>query len=115
VREIVSGGCLGALGTAAALGSVINPHKDTTMSNGLQTIDLFLLERASGGAGEGAGPNQTNINGNISVETPVGIKASGQGSYQSAETDYARCLGLAAAGGAKPADFAAICGKPGGQ
>lgn len=82
--------------------------------NELQTIDLGLLSLASGGAGEGAGPNQTNISGEISVQTPVGIKASGQGSYQSAETDYARCLGLAAAGGAKPADFSAICGLPGG-
>ena len=83
--------------------------------NELQTIDLGLLSLASGGAGEGAGPNQTNISGEISVQTPVGIKASGQGSYQSAETDYARCLGLAAAGGAKPADFSAICGLPGGS
>lgn len=83
--------------------------------NQLQTIDLGLLSLASGGAGEGAGPNQTNISGEISVQTPVGIKASGQGTYQSAETDYARCLGLAAAGGAKPADFAAICGLPGGK
>ncbi len=87
--------------------------------NQLETIDISLLGLASGGNGpammEGAGPNQTSISGNISVETPVGIKASGQGSYQSGETDYARCLGLAAAGGAKPADFSAICGKPGGQ
>lgn len=83
--------------------------------NELQTIDLGLLSLASGGAGEGAGPNQTNISGEISVQTPVGIKASGQGSYQSSETDYARCLGLAAAGGAKPADFSAICGLPGGS
>lgn len=82
--------------------------------NELQTIDLGLLSLASGGAGEGAGPNQTNISGEISVQTPVGIKASGQGTYQSAETDYARCLGLAAAGGAKPSDFSAICGLPGG-
>jgi hypothetical protein len=115
VREIASGQPRGALGTRAAFSRGINPHKETKMTNGLQTIDLFLLERASGGAGEGAGPNQTNVSGNISVETPVGIKASGQGTYQSAETDYARCLGLAAAGGAKPADFAAICGKPGGK
>lgn len=83
--------------------------------NELQTIDLGLLSLASGGAGEGAGPNQTNISGEISVQTPVGVKASGQGSYQSSETDYARCLGLAAAGGAKPADFSAICGLPGGS
>jgi hypothetical protein len=78
----------------------------------LQTIDLSDLERATGGAGEG--PNQTTVNGNITVETPVGIKASGQGSYQSTETDYARCIGLAAAGGAKPAEFPGICGKPPG-
>ncbi|MEZ4361116.1 MAG: hypothetical protein R3B48_13105 [Kofleriaceae bacterium] len=82
------------------------------MNNELQTIDLLLLETASGGANEG--PNQTNISGNINVETPVGIKASGQGTYSSAETDYARCIGMAAAGGAKPADFAGICGKPPG-
>lgn len=91
------------------------------MSNSLQTIDLDLLSMASGGNGgtpgftEGAGPNQMSVSGNISVETPVGIKASGQGSYQSAETDYSRCISTAVAGGAKPTDFAAICGKPGGQ
>jgi hypothetical protein len=83
------------------------------MSNALQSIDMFLLERATGG-GEGVGPNQTTVNGDITVETPVGIKASGKGSYQSTETDYARCIGLAAAGGAKPTDFPAICGKPPG-
>lgn len=92
------------------------------MSNALQTIDLDLLTMASGGNGaspggftENAGPNQMAVSGNISVETPVGIKASGQGSYQSAETDYSRCISSAVGGGAKPADFAAICGKPGGQ
>ncbi len=78
----------------------------------LQTLDLFQLSQATGGAGEG--PNQTNINGDIKVQTPVGISASGQGSYQSTETDYARCVGMAAAGGAKPTDFPAICGLPTG-
>lgn len=78
----------------------------------LQTLDFDQLSLATGGAGEG--PNQTNISGNISVQTPVGINASGQGSYQSTETDYARCVGMAAAGGAKPADFPAICGLPTG-
>ena len=77
----------------------------------LPTIDLSLLSRATGGAGQG--PNQTTIEGDIKVKTPVGIEASGKGSYQSSETDYARCVGLAAANGAKPADFPAICGLPG--
>ncbi len=78
----------------------------------LQTLDFDQLALATGGAGEG--PNQTNISGNISVQTPVGVSASGQGSYQSSETDYARCVGMAVAGGAKPVDFPAICGLPGG-
>jgi hypothetical protein len=77
----------------------------------LQTIDLADLALATGGAD---GPNKTSVNGNITVETPVGVKAKGEGSYQSTETDYARCIGLAAAGGAKPAEFPTICGKPPG-
>ncbi|HRC54291.1 MAG: hypothetical protein IPI49_21200 [Myxococcales bacterium] len=84
------------------------------MSNVLPTIDLSFLERATGGNGDGGGANQTTINGNLTVKTPMGIEASGQGSYQSRETDYARCIGMAASGGAKPADFPAICGKPPG-
>jgi hypothetical protein len=82
------------------------------MSSALQTLDLFQLSTATGGAGEG--PNQTVISGDISVQTPVGISASGQGSYRSAETDYARCVGMAVAGGAKPVDFPAVCGLPTG-
>ncbi|MEZ4361401.1 MAG: hypothetical protein R3B48_14540 [Kofleriaceae bacterium] len=82
------------------------------MSNELQTLDLFALSTVSGGADEG--PNQTTVSGNIKVETPVGISASGEGTYRSTETDYARCVGLAAAGGAKPADFPSICGLPQG-
>lgn len=78
----------------------------------LQTLDFDQLSRATGGTGEG--PNQTTITGNVSVQTPVGISASGEGSYQSTETDYARCVGMAAAGGAKPVDFPAICGLPTG-
>ena len=86
------------------------------MSNVLPTIDLSLLARATGGADTtGGGPNQTDISGNLTVKTPMGIEASGQGSYQSRETDYARCIGMAAAGGAKPADFPTICGKPTGN
>jgi hypothetical protein len=82
------------------------------MSNQLQTIDLSVLALATGGEG---GPNQTTVSGDLTVETPVGVKASGKGTYQSTETDYARCIGLAAAKGAKPADFPAICGKPPGS
>lgn len=76
----------------------------------LPTIDLSLLSLASGGNGQG--PNQTTVEGNIQVKTPIGVEASGQGRYQSTETDYARCIGTAAAGGAKPADFPTICGLP---
>ena len=82
------------------------------MSLALQTLDLFQLSTATGGAGEG--PNQTTISGDITVQTPVGISASGQGSYQSSETNYARCVGMAAAGGAKPAECPSICGLPTG-
>lgn len=85
------------------------------MSNSLPSIDLSLLELASGGNGDGGGPNQTSISGTISGRTPVGVEVSGQGSYQSRETDYARCLGAAMSGGAKPADLPAICGKPPGS
>ncbi len=84
------------------------------MSHLLPTIDLSLLERATGGNGDG-GPNQTNITGELKVKTPMGVEASGQGSYQSRETDYARCIGTAMSGGAKPADLPAICGKPPGS
>ncbi|HRC55056.1 MAG: hypothetical protein IPI49_21240 [Myxococcales bacterium] len=76
----------------------------------LPTIDLSLLSRASGGNGEGA--NRTVIEGDIKVKTPLGIEASGKGSYQSSETNYARCVGLAAANGAKPVEFPSICGMP---
>lgn len=79
----------------------------------LEVIDLSLLSHATGGAGEG--PNQTRVEGEISVKTPVGIQASGKGSYQSSETDYARCIGIAANNGVKPADFPSICGLPGGS
>lgn len=79
----------------------------------LESLDLSLLSSVSGGAGEGA--NQTIISGDIQVRTPVGVVASGQGTYQSTETDYARCIGVASKGGAAPAEWPAICGTPQGS
>ncbi len=78
----------------------------------LEPLDLSLLSCVSGGAGEG--PNQTVISGDIKVQTPIGVAASGQGTYQSTETDYARCIGLASKGGAAPSEWPAICGSPTG-
>ena len=79
--------------------------------NELTTIDLATLDTVAGGE---AGPNQTNVSGNISVQTPVGVSVSGQGQYNSSRTDYAQCLDMVRGANGTPQDMKAICGLPPG-
>lgn len=40
----------------------------------------------------GAGPNRMSAEGEVSVDTPVGVKVKGQGKYQESSSDFATCL-----------------------
>jgi hypothetical protein len=66
------------------------------MSNFIH-LDLVSLITVTGGEdtgtfGPGAGPNRTKAEGQLSVETPVGIKVTGNGKYESAESNYGLCM-----------------------
>jgi hypothetical protein len=80
--------------------------------NELTTIDFATLDTVTGG--EGQGPNQTNVEGNINVQTPVGVSVSGQGKYNSSRTDYAQCLDVVRGAGGTPQQMRDFCGLPPG-
>lgn len=72
------------------------------MSN-FSTLSLAQLDLVSGGEGEifgpGAGEVRTNIEGNGSFQTPVGMKLEGGGKYQSTTDKGTACLDLLKQGG----------------
>lgn len=79
--------------------------------NELATIDITALDTVSGG--ENMGPNQTNVQGNLSVNTGP-LSVTGQGSYQSSRTDYAQCLDSMRGAGANFQQMSQACGMPPG-
>ena len=75
----------------------------------LATISLENLDTACGGQ------NSTEAKGNIGVDLQGKAKIGIQGEFKSNRTNYATCLKTMAGAGAKPAEIAAACGKPGGS
>jgi len=67
--------------------------------NAFQTIDFLALVTVTGGADDGgsdifangAGPNRTEIKGEIHGKTPL-VDFGGSGSYQSTQSNYATCM-----------------------
>ncbi|HMG24319.1 MAG TPA: hypothetical protein VK607_23450 [Kofleriaceae bacterium] len=62
-----------------------------------EAIDLIELITVTGGEdtgtfGPGAGANRTKISGDLKVKTPLGIEASGNGTYETARNNYGTCM-----------------------
>jgi len=86
-----------------------------------ESITALELVTVTGGEdagtfGPGAGPNRTKAQGQLSVDTPVGLKVSGTGTYESAQSNYATCMSSQPKG-TSGADMAKNCnplaGTPG--
>ena len=70
--------------------------------NALASIDLHDLVTVTGGEGDnvfgpGAGPNRSEITGEIRGKTPL-VEFGGNGAYRRAETNYATCIANQPAG-----------------
>ena len=76
----------------------------------LEMIDMAILATVTGGEGEG--PNRTNIEGELDVQTP-GVAVKGKGTYKTSRTDYASCLDVMR--GQPPDQIRTTCGLPGGN
>jgi hypothetical protein len=65
-----------------------------------EAIELRELVTVTGGGegqdtgtfGPGAGPNRVHANGDLKVKTPLGLELSGNGTYDSARSDFGACL-----------------------
>lgn len=65
-----------------------------------EAIDLLELVTVTGGEdlfANGAGPNRTEISGEIKGKTPL-VDFSGTGTYKKAESNYATCMSSQPAG-----------------
>lgn len=90
----------------------------------LQAIDVLALVTVTGGAGEGdtfgpgAGPNRMKAEGEINVQTPVGVNVTGKGKYEEALSNYATCMRnqpKGTSGEQMAKNCNPLAGTPGGQ
>ncbi len=87
------------------------------MKNDFEAIDPSALVTVTGGVdGPEGGPNRMKAEGELDVETPIGVKIKGKGSYEQQQTNYAKCLDTySRMPGITPEKLSQACPLPGAK